>query len=56
MEQGEAGRGEERPEGVPATEMVLIHNDNAAKALAILFFETEDDYRCGDETFSAMPG
>jgi hypothetical protein len=47
--------GEERPEGVPATEMLLLHDENAATALAILFFETEDDYRRGDETLSAMP-
>jgi hypothetical protein len=45
----------ERPEGLPATEIVLLHDPDAEKSLAILFFETEDDYRRGDETLNAMP-
>jgi hypothetical protein len=45
----------ERPEGVPATEVVVLHDSEAEKSLVILFFETEDDYRRGDETLSAMP-
>jgi hypothetical protein len=45
----------ERPEGVPATEVVVLHDPEAEKSLVILFFETEDDYRRGDETLSAMP-
>jgi hypothetical protein len=47
--------GEERPEGVPATEMLLLHDHNEATALAILFFDTEEDYQRGNETLSAMP-
>ncbi len=45
----------ERPEGLPATEIVVLHDPEAEQALVILFFETEDDYRQGDETLSAMP-
>ncbi len=45
----------ERPEGVPATEVVVLHDPEAEKSLAIVFFETEDDYRRGDETLNAMP-
>jgi hypothetical protein len=45
----------ERPEGVPATEIVVLHDPEAEKSLAILFFETDDDYKRGDETLSAMP-
>jgi hypothetical protein len=45
----------ERPEGLPATEIVLLHDADAEKSLVILFFDTEDDYRRGDETLSAMP-
>ena len=45
----------ERPEGVPATEIVVLHDADAEKSLVILFFETEEDYRRGDETLSAMP-
>jgi hypothetical protein len=45
----------ERPEGVPATEIVVLHDAEAEKSLVILFFETEEDYRRGDETLNAMP-
>lgn len=48
---GEGGR----PEGVPATEIVVLHDADAEKSLVIVFFETEDDYRRGDETLNAMP-
>ena len=47
--------GSEQPEDVPATEFVVLHDPEAEKALVVLFFETEDDYRRGDETLSAMP-
>jgi hypothetical protein len=43
-----------RPEEVPATEIVLLHDPDAAKSLVILFFENEDDYRRGDDTLNAM--
>ena len=45
----------ERPEGLPATEMILLHDPEAEKSLVILVFDTEDDYRQGDETLNAMP-
>jgi hypothetical protein len=45
----------ERPEGVPATEIVVLHDGDADKSLVIVFFDTEDDYKRGDETLSAMP-
>jgi len=47
--------GGERPEGLPATEMMLLHDPATETSLAILFFENEDDYRRGDETLNAMP-
>jgi hypothetical protein len=47
--------GDEQPEGVPATEIVVLHDPEADKSLVLLFFETEDDYRRGDETLNAMP-
>jgi hypothetical protein len=47
--------GGERPEGVPATEMVVLHDPEAEKSVVILFFDTEDDYRRGDEALNAMP-
>jgi hypothetical protein len=45
----------ERPEGLPATEIVVLHDADAEKSVVILFFETEDDYRRGDEALNAMP-
>jgi hypothetical protein len=47
--------GSERPENVPASEIVVLHDPDADKSLVILFFENEDDYKTGDETLSAMP-
>ena len=48
-------RGGERPEGLAATEIVVLHDPEGEKSLVVLFFETEDDYRRGDETLNAMP-
>ena len=45
----------EQPEGVPATEVVVLHDPEAEKSLVILFFENEADYKRGDETLNAMP-
>lgn len=45
----------DRPEDLPATEVVMLHDPEAEKSVVILFFETEDDYRRGDEVLSAMP-
>jgi hypothetical protein len=48
-------QGNERPENVPAKEIVVLHDPEGEKSLVILFFETDDDYQRGDETLSAMP-
>jgi hypothetical protein len=45
----------EPPEGLPATEIVVLHDPDAEKAVVILFFENDDDYRRGDEVLNAMP-
>lgn len=42
------------PEGVPAKRFLLLQDTAGGKAMAIFFFETEDDYRRGDETLNAM--
>ena len=47
--------GNERPDDVPAKEIVVLHDPEAEKSLVILFFETDDDYARGDEALSAMP-
>jgi hypothetical protein len=45
----------ERPEGLPATEVIVLHDPESDKSLVIVFFENEDDYRTGDAALSAMP-
>ena len=45
----------EPPEGLPAKEIVVLHDPDAEKSLVILFFDSEEDYRQGDETLNAMP-
>ena len=45
----------EQPENVPAGELIVLHDPEAEKALVILFFENEDDYRRGNEALDAMP-
>jgi hypothetical protein len=45
----------ERPDDVPAKEIIVLHDPEADKSLVVLFFDNEDDYRRGDETLSAMP-
>ena len=47
--------GGERPDEVPATEMLVLHDPETEKSLAIVFFESEDDYRRGDAALDAMP-
>ena len=45
----------ERPDNVPAKEFIVLHDSEAEKSVVILFFDTEDDYRRGDEALNAMP-
>ena len=46
--------GGERPEGLPATEMMILHDPEGERALAIVFFDNDDDYATGDAFLSAM--
>ena len=48
-------QGSERPEDVPAKEIVVLHDPETDRALVILFFDSEDDYTRGDEALDAMP-
>jgi hypothetical protein len=43
------------PEGFPSAELVVLHDPEAEKSLVVIIFETEEDYRRGDEILSAMP-
>ena len=48
-------QGSERPDNVPAKEIVVLHDPEAEKSVMIVFFDTEDDYQRGDAALSAMP-
>jgi hypothetical protein len=48
-------RDNDPPEGLDATELIVLHDPDTEKALAIVFFETEDAYKRGDEVLNAMP-
>ena len=50
----EIAEGGQRAE-IPATEVMVLYDREAENALVVLFFETEDDYRRGDELLDAMP-
>jgi hypothetical protein len=48
-------QGQEQPEGLNATEVIVLHDPEAEKSVAIVFFDNEEDYKQGDEILSAMP-
>lgn len=43
-----------RPDDIPATEILMLHDEAASTSLVILFFENEDDYARGDAALNAM--
>ena len=45
----------EQPEGLDASELMVLHDAGASKSVAIVFFETEDAYERGNEILDAMP-
>ena len=45
----------EPPEGLPAKEIIVLHDPEGEKSLVLIFFDSEDDYRRGDEVLNAMP-
>ena len=45
----------EQPEGLNSTEIIVLHDPEADKSVAILFFDNEEDYKQGDEILNAMP-
>jgi hypothetical protein len=47
--------GQERPEEIPATEVVVMHDPEEEKSLVVVFFDTEEDYQRGDAALNAMP-
>lgn len=45
----------DRPNDVPATEILMLHDSATDTALAVIFFDSEEDYAAGDAALSAMP-
>ena len=45
----------DRPDDVPAKEIVVLHDPEAEKSVVILFFDNDEDYQRGDAALSAMP-
>jgi hypothetical protein len=43
------------PDGLPPAEMIVLHDPEAEQSLVIVIFQTEDDYKRGDEILNAMP-
>jgi len=43
------------PEGFPSSELIVLHDPDTEKSLVLVLFESEDDYRKGDEILSSMP-
>jgi hypothetical protein len=35
--------------------MIVLHDPDAERSVAIVFFDNEDDYEQGDATLNAMP-
>lgn len=58
LEQAAAGIREDAasgpPEGLPAKGLILLQDKEGGRAMAITFFETEEDYRQGDAMLSSM--
>ena len=47
--------GGEPPEGMPSSELLVLHDGDADQSVVVIIFDNEDDYRKGDEILSAMP-
>jgi hypothetical protein len=47
--------GSDPPEGMPPAEIIVMHDSDAEKALVVILFDNEEDYRKGDEILSSMP-
>lgn len=45
----------EPPEGMPKSELIILHDPDAGKSVAIVLFDSEDDYRRGHEILDSMP-
>ena len=44
-----------RPKGCRPAELIVLHDPDAEKSVAIVIFESEEDYKKGDEILGSMP-
>jgi len=44
----------EPPPGMPPAEILVLHDGDAEKSVVVVIFDSEDDYRKGDEILSSM--
>lgn len=45
----------EQPEGLNASELLVLHDAEGDKSLTVVFFDNEDDYARGNAILDAMP-
>jgi hypothetical protein len=45
----------DRPEGLNASEIIVLHDSSADKSLTVVFFDNEEDYASGSAILDAMP-
>ena len=48
--------GGEPPEGMPPSELLILHDPDGQRSLAVVLVENEDDYQKAHEILDAMPG
>jgi hypothetical protein len=46
--------GGQPPEGFPQSEMIVLHDPGAEKSVVVIVFDSEEDYKKGDEILNAM--
>jgi hypothetical protein len=44
-----------RPDDIPASEVIVLHDPDGERSLAIVLFDSEEDYQRGDAALNAMP-
>jgi hypothetical protein len=47
--------GGQPPEGMPQSELIVLHDPDAEKSVVVIVFDNEADYNKGDEILSSMP-
>jgi hypothetical protein len=44
-----------RPDDIPANEVIVLHDPEGERSIAIVLFDSEEDYQRGDAALNAMP-